>query len=238
MQRVRKTLPYADRLAQAVRVKVPPSGSAGRPMRTLVVDDVADLRSLWVGAFSGNGFEVVGEAADGLEGCRLAEILQPDLVLLDLAMPVLSGLEALPRLRAACPEARIVVLSGPPDRAMARRVRRAGADDYLEKGVSVAQLRARVLALLDPGPPVGPAAPEPRSVETLAEELRRPVRRMLGVVSTLRSLERPGGAELRARLLDDLAQQATVLDALTTDLLATHRRQSPGPATAGDADGA
>ena len=81
-------------------------------LRALVVDDNADIRLVErLQLESGHLFEVVGEAGDGSEAIRLALALQPDVVLLDLAMPVMSGVEAIPAIRRCAPGVRIVVVS-------------------------------------------------------------------------------------------------------------------------------
>ena len=82
----------------------------------------------------------------GLEACRLVERLVPDVVLLDLAMPELDGLECIPRMRVAAPDACILVLSGFQAARMAGPVMGAGADGYLEKGVTLSVVRERILA--------------------------------------------------------------------------------------------
>src|SRR4051812_37216231 len=90
-----------------------PAGAA--PLRVLLVDDVADLRLLLASLFAARpGVQVVGEAANGEEAVALAERHQPDLVVLDLAMPVLDGVSALPLLQQASPRSRVVVLSAIP----------------------------------------------------------------------------------------------------------------------------
>lgn len=114
--------------------------------RVVLVDDTEDLRQLMRIALKRAGWEVVGEAGDGAAGIEVVREQDPDLVVLDLSMPVMDGLEALPHIRASCPQATIVVMSGfgaaqMTDRAMAR-----GADGYLQKG---APLKTVVESLAD-----------------------------------------------------------------------------------------
>jgi DNA-binding NarL/FixJ family response regulator len=103
------------------------------PERVLIVDDHPLTRDALAGLLVQHGFDVVGEAADGVEAIDCAERLQPDLVLLDLSMPGMDGLTALPHVRAAAPRAEIVVLtaSGTDDNLLAAI--RAGAAGYLLK---------------------------------------------------------------------------------------------------------
>ena len=79
---------------------------------------------------------VVGEAADGNEVIAEAARLQPDVILLDLAMPNLSGLDALPEVHRVAPNAQIIVFSGFASAAVADEVIALGAASYLEKGAS------------------------------------------------------------------------------------------------------
>jgi DNA-binding NarL/FixJ family response regulator len=101
--------------------------------RILIVDDHPLTRDALSSLLGAGGFDVVGEAADGAEALELAHSLQPDLVLLDLSMPGLDGLSALPRLRAAAPGCEVVVLtaSGTEDNLLAAI--RGGAAGYLLK---------------------------------------------------------------------------------------------------------
>jgi DNA-binding NarL/FixJ family response regulator len=79
------------------------------------------------------GFTVAGEAADGLETLQLAAQLQPDVVLLDISMPGLNGVEVTRRLAAEVPETRVVILSMHADRRFVAETLRAGASGYLLK---------------------------------------------------------------------------------------------------------
>ena len=117
--------------------------------RVLVVDDAEDLRMLLRARMeTRNGLTVVGEAADGLAAVELASELQPDLVMLDLAMPRMDGLEALPLIRAAVPGVRVIVLSGFNQSTLAEKAMEAGADRYVVKGGSMSQLLELVETVL------------------------------------------------------------------------------------------
>lgn len=114
-------------------------------IRVLLVDDMEDLRTLLRIVFSRDGlFEVVGEAGDGETAVRQVSSLRPDLVLLDIAMPVMDGLAALPLVRQAAPDATILMLTAFQQRSLGDECRRLGADGYLEKGLSPQQLVAEV----------------------------------------------------------------------------------------------
>ncbi|GAA4670646.1 sensor histidine kinase [Nocardioides nanhaiensis] len=110
--------------------------------RVVLVDDTADLRELMRMALTRGGYDVVGEAGDGRQGIEVCAAQQPDLVLLDLAMPVMDGIEALPGIRRRCPTARIVVLSGFGADQMAARAVAAGADGYVQKGAPIRSMLA------------------------------------------------------------------------------------------------
>lgn len=120
------------------------------PTTVVIVDDTPDLRDLLRLALERNGdFRVVGEAADGREALEVVEAHTPDLVLLDIAMPVMDGLEALPLVRAACPGATVVMLSGFGASTMTSKALAAGAHGYLQKGQPLSSLIRRLHALLD-----------------------------------------------------------------------------------------
>lgn len=102
----------------------------------LLVDDTEDLRFLMRRLLTASGkFQVAAEAENGREAIDAARRAQPDLILLDLLMPVMDGWEALPRLREASPAARIVVVSGQDRMQMEPRALAMGAAAYIEKGV-------------------------------------------------------------------------------------------------------
>jgi CheY-like chemotaxis protein len=124
----------------------PPAGDAGTTEvrgRVLLVDDNADIRLLVrIGIETSGELEVVGEACDGREAVAAVEAGCPDAVLLDLAMPVMDGFEALPLIRQACPSCRIVVFSANDAAGARERVESAGADAFLRKDAAIAEVIA------------------------------------------------------------------------------------------------
>lgn len=117
--------------------------------RLLLADDHAVLRAgLRLLLDAQADLKVVGEAGDGAEALRLAAELHPDLILLDLTMPGLSGLEALPALRKAVPGARVLILTMHDDEGYLRQALRAGASGYVLKKAADAELISAVRAVL------------------------------------------------------------------------------------------
>lgn len=117
-------------------------------IRVLLCDDTADIRGLLrLSLTMDPDIEIVGEAANGAEGVALAAQLQPDVVLLDLAMPVMDGLAALPQIRVVSPESRVAILSGFDEKRLAEQALRLGALRYLEKGVALNTIASTVREL-------------------------------------------------------------------------------------------
>lgn len=94
-----------------------------------------------------HGFDVVGEAANGDEAVTLAESLAPDVAVLDISMPGLSGLQAAQQIRARAPGCRVLVLSIHDHAAYVQQSDMAGAQGYLRKDSSPAELRAAIRAV-------------------------------------------------------------------------------------------
>ena len=115
--------------------------------RLLLVDDHKLLRQGLRRAVEDAGFDVVGEAGDGEEAVRLAVELRPDLVLMDLSMPVMDGIEATGRLRHSVPEARVVILTMHGEEDTVARALRAGAVGYLLKDCSIDEVAATLRAV-------------------------------------------------------------------------------------------
>ena len=117
-----------------------------RRVRVLVVDDHQMLREALVGMLEASGFEVVGAVADGTDATSLAPALAPDVILMDLSMPVLNGLDATRLLREVAPATAIVTFSAFDSLDLKRQAFEAGAVAYLPKGCSNARLRATLEA--------------------------------------------------------------------------------------------
>jgi DNA-binding NarL/FixJ family response regulator len=113
----------------------PGAANGGGTIDVLICDDVDAMRML-LGAVIGlrPGLRVVGEARDGTEAISEATRLQPDVILLDLSMPLRTGFEALPEILQAAPNARVIVLSGFLAATIETDVIALGAALFMEKG--------------------------------------------------------------------------------------------------------
>jgi DNA-binding NarL/FixJ family response regulator len=114
-------------------------------IRILIVDDMARVRQgLRTILHLSEDFEVVGEASNGLEAIRSAEILRPDVVLMDLEMPVLGGLEATQRIKEQHPQMGMVILTIHGSEEVREQAARAGSDAFIEKEASTEYLMAAI----------------------------------------------------------------------------------------------
>lgn len=122
--------------------------SAGRPVRIVIAEDHELVRS-GIGELLRRlgGLEVVGEASDGREAVSLVEELHPDLVLMDVAMPGLNGLDATAQITRRFPEVRVLILSQHGNEEYVAHAFGAGAAGYLLKGAGVAELELAVRAV-------------------------------------------------------------------------------------------
>jgi len=110
----------------------------------LVVDDHPTWRTALADLLQRRGTNVVGKAADGDEAVEAAEMLQPDVVLMDFDMPTVDGVEATRRIIAGGSGARVLMLSGVTDRATMRAAAAAGASGYLVKSTPMAEIAAAI----------------------------------------------------------------------------------------------
>jgi DNA-binding NarL/FixJ family response regulator len=115
-------------------------------MRVVLADDTPEYRQLLRMILEQDGrFDVAGEAADGAEAVRVTALERPDAIVLDLAMPVMDGLQAIPELLSCSPETTIVVLSGFARGQLDREALALGASAYVEKGEAFSKIIATLL---------------------------------------------------------------------------------------------
>jgi DNA-binding NarL/FixJ family response regulator len=135
--------------AEAREAGAAPAGNR-RKLRVLLVDDHLmvrrSIRRLLKAAMP--ELHVVGEAADGLEALALVRTLTPDIVFMDISMPILDGLEATRRITADFARVRVIIVSANEDEIFYRKAKEAGAAGYLLKGSSLRSFEADIRQIL------------------------------------------------------------------------------------------
>lgn len=101
--------------------------------RILIVDDAAFMRMMIKDILGKNGYEVVGEANDGMEAVEKYKELKPDLVTMDITMPEMDGIAALKEIRKIDPDAKVIMCSAMGQQAMVIDAIQAGAKDFIVK---------------------------------------------------------------------------------------------------------
>ena len=143
-------------------------------VRVLIADDHTLVRESLVNLLQAAGdVQVVAQAADGLETIEKALATRPDIVITDISMPHLSGIEVVRRLREQLPEARVLVLTMHSEDEYVLQLVRAGASGYLVKDSAASELLAAVHSLRDGRGYFGPQASR-----ILAEQLQHPERQI------------------------------------------------------------
>jgi two-component system, NarL family, response regulator DegU len=137
-------------------------------IRVLLADDHRLLRESLRRSLIDEGFDVVGEAADGEEATELAATLEPDVILLDVTMPIVGGVEAAGRIHAAQPAIRIVMLTMHADAEVVADALRAGACGYLTKDSSTDEIASAIRLAAS-----GETAVSPQLAASMLGELRR-----------------------------------------------------------------
>ena len=137
-------------------------------IRVLLADDHRLLREGLRRSLTDEGFEIVGEAADGEEACDLVDELRPDLVLMDVTMPNLNGVEATKRIHARHPDVRIVMLTMHADAEVVADAIRGGANGYLVKDCSTDEIATAIRQAVS-----GETALSPQLAASMLGELRR-----------------------------------------------------------------
>ena len=128
------------------------------PIRIVIADDNAVVRDgLRAHIMAQSGLAVVGEAIDGEQAWTCARALCPDVLLLDLSMPGVSGLEAAKRIAADCPEVRIIILTMHEERTYVALLTRAGAAGYVLKRTASASLVSAIRVVAAGGSYMDPA---------------------------------------------------------------------------------
>lgn len=137
-------------------------------IRLMLADDHRMLREGLRRSMTERGFQVVGEARDGAEAVELAAALRPDVILMDVTMPEMDGVEATRQIKARYPEIRIVMLTMHADQDVLAEAIRAGANGYLVKDCSTDEISSAIEAVAG-----GETALSPRLAASMLAEVRR-----------------------------------------------------------------
>ena len=143
------------------RDRTQPAGNeVAEPIRTLVVDDSAHwLETVCAFLESAPAVAVVGTARDGLQALALIEALRPALIMLDVRMPRMDGIDAVALFRACFPEVRILMMSADGDAETRAACLSTGAHAFVAKGEAMRALLPAISRLFDGGGPAAPAVP-------------------------------------------------------------------------------
>lgn len=137
-------------------------------IRLMLADDHRMLREGLRRSMAEQGFDMVGEARDGAEAVELARVLQPDVILMDVTMPELDGVEATRRIRSALPHVKVVMLTMHADQDVLASAIRAGASGYLVKDCSTEEIAEAVRMTAR-----GDTIISPRLAASMLDEVRR-----------------------------------------------------------------
>lgn len=137
-------------------------------IRLMLADDHRMLREGLSRSMSEHGFDVVGEARDGVEAVNMAYSLQPDVILMDVTMPEMDGVEACRQVRSAVPATRVVMLTMHADQEVLANAIRAGACGYLVKDCSTEEIADAVRMAAN-----GDTALSPQLAASMLDEVRK-----------------------------------------------------------------
>jgi two-component system response regulator DegU len=137
-------------------------------IRLMLVDDHKMLRQGLRRSLEEEGFSIVAEAADGTEAVRLAPAIKPDVVLMDVSMPDMDGIEATKRILAVDPDRRIVMLTMHGDASVIEQAIKAGAVGYLTKDCSIDEVVEAIRMAAN-----GETALSPQLAQTMLREVRK-----------------------------------------------------------------
>lgn len=140
---------------QQTNIENPPASGAAKEVRVALIEDLPDIRESYRRLVEGlPGFKCICACASGEEALRLLPGLRPDIVLMDIQMPKMNGIECTARLKTLLPESQILILTVMADSNTVFRALQAGADGYLLKRSRPEDLRAAILDLLAGGAPM------------------------------------------------------------------------------------
>ncbi len=137
-------------------------------IRLMLADDHRMLREGLSRSMSEHGFDVVGEARDGAEAVNMAQRLTPDVILMDVSMPEMDGVEACRQVRAAVPETKVVMLTMHADQEVLANAIRAGACGYMVKDCSTEEIAGAVRTVFS-----GEVALSPQLAASMLDEVRK-----------------------------------------------------------------
>lgn len=124
-------------------------GEGPAPLTVVIVDDSMFMRLVLRRIFQSRGWQVVGEAENGIDAVKLAHELQPQLVTLDITMPALNGMASLPRILAASPDTRVVMVSAIGQQDKIAEALEAGARGFIAKPFKPDQVCRTIEQLLE-----------------------------------------------------------------------------------------
>ena len=181
-------------------------------VRVMVVDDNAGFRESLLSLLHTGGLEVAAEASSGLEALEIVDVIAPDVVLMDVRMPGIDGIETTRRLKALYPHLGVVALSGHEDQEIVREMLVAGASGYVLKDSDGDEILHAVHQAAGGGGVLSPGV-TPRVIEELTETLERERRRTRELEEAQAALvERAARRyELVARLSHELRTPVTVI---------------------------
>lgn len=148
-------------------------------VRLLVVDDHPIFRAGLCEQLAGGaeGIEIVGEAENGEVACEMVASLQPDVVLMDCHMPIMRGLEATLKIKKDFPKTKVIAFSATAELDRVRKILQAGANGYLLKTASAAELRRAIVTVLGGATVITPSI----AFEADAPDHAAPVANSLGL---------------------------------------------------------
>ena len=217
-------LPTLQGMERAVLPRPEPVGAerAGR-VRVMVVDDNAGFRESLLSLLDAGNLEIAAEASSGLEALEMVGTVAPDVVLMDVRMPGIDGIETTRRLKALYPDLGVVALSGHEDQEIVREMLVAGASGYVLKDSDGDEILHAVQHAAGGGGVLSPGV-TPRVIEELTETLERERRRTRELEEAQAALvERAARRyDLVARLSHELRTPVTVILGIAQTFAKTH----------------